>query len=78
MSTSAARKNPISGMTLEAIWATGMPDMVLATKRLTPIGGVTNPMARFTTMITPKCTGSIPTSLIIGRSTGASISIAGA
>lgn len=32
----------------------------LATNKLTPIGGVTKPMARFTTIIIPKWTGCTP------------------
>ena len=31
----------------------------LATNKFTPIGGVTNPIARFTTIITPNWTGSV-------------------
>ena len=39
-------------------------------KRQTPRGGVTIPTARFTTMRTPKCNGSIPSCVMTGRSTG--------
>ena len=50
----------IIGMAFLAIAMTGTSVSELATKRLTPIGGVTNPIARFTTMITPNWIGSIP------------------
>ena len=53
ISSSAARKKPIIGIAFFAICMTGTSVRELATNRLTPIGGVTKPIARLTTMITP-------------------------
>ncbi len=49
---------------------------VQAANRLTPNGGVIMPSARFTTMITPKCTGSMPKCIATGARIGASTMIA--
>ena len=49
----------------------------LATNRLTPTGGVTNPTARFTITMTPKWIGFIPTCSTIGSKIGLKIRIAG-
>ena len=49
----------------------------LATNRLTPIGGVTNPIARLTTIMIPKWIGFMPTAVTIGRRIGVRIRIAG-
>ena len=54
------------------IFATAAP-----TNRLHPYGGEHNPNARFTAMITPKCTGLIFNASIVGRSIGAITIIAG-
>ena len=45
----------------------------LATNRLTPIGGVTNPIARLTTIMIPKWIGFMPTAVTIGRRIGVRI-----
>jgi hypothetical protein len=45
------------------------------TKRFSPIGGVTNPIANVTTMITPNCTRSMFNAFTIGRSIGVTTSI---
>lgn len=50
--------------------------MELATKRFTPSGGERNPMARFTTMIAPKWTGSMPICTTRGIRIGESKTIA--
>src|SRR5699024_5057172 len=47
-----------------------------ATNKLTPNGGVTNPIARFITRITPKWTGSIPIEDTTGSNIGVKITIA--
>ena len=64
-------------MAFFAICITGTSVRELATNRLTPIGGVTNPIARLTTMITPNWIGSIPMASTIGRRIGVRIRIAG-
>ena len=56
---------------------TGTSVSELATNRFTPIGGVTNPIARFTIMTTPKWIGFIPMLCTIGSSIGLKIRIAG-
>ena len=45
---------------------------VQAANRFTPNGGVIMPSARFTTMIRPKCTGSMPKCCATGARIGAS------
>ena len=49
---------------------------VQAAKRLTPKGGVIMPMARLTTMMMPKCTGSTPKCTATGTRMGASTMMA--
>ena len=44
-----------------------------ATYKLTPTGGVTNPMARLTIITTPKCTKSIPKLFATGTKSGTNI-----
>lgn len=39
-------------------------------KSVEPTGGVTRPIPRFVIMMTPKCTGSIPMDVAIGRRIG--------
>ena len=75
--SSATRKKQIIGIAFLAISITGTSVRELATKRLTPMGGVTNPIARFTTMITPNWMGFIPMASTIGRRIGVRIRIAG-
>ena len=53
MSSNAIRKYPIIGIAFLAMCITGTSVSELATKRFTPIGGVINPIARFTIMIKP-------------------------
>ena len=48
----------------------------LATKRLTPTGGVMKPIARLQTMMIPKCTGSTPTLTTTGRRIGVRMTMA--
>ena len=49
---------------------------VQAANRFTPKGGVIMPSARFTTMMMPKCTGSMPKCIATGTRIGASTMIA--
>ncbi len=49
---------------------------VQAANRLTPKGGVIMPSARFTTMMVPKCTGSMPKWRATGTRIGASTMMA--
>ena len=49
---------------------------VHAANRLTPKGGVIMPSARLTTMMMPKCTGSIPKCMATGTKMGASTMMA--
>ena len=51
-----------------------MPVMPDVTNRLSPIGGVIMPISMLTTMMMPRCTGSTPSSMAIGNTTGATIS----
>ena len=51
-------------------------EMPLATKRLTPTGGVRKPMARLTTMMTPKCRGETPTPVTMGNKMGVRMTMA--
>ena len=51
-------------------------EILLATKRFTPTGGVINPMARAVTIMTPKCIGSIPMRVAKGSKTGVMMTIA--
>ena len=71
------RKKQIIGIAFLAISMTGTSVSELATKRLTPIGGVTKPIARFTIMITPNWIGSMPIASMIGSRIGVRIRIAG-
>ena len=48
-----------------------------ATNKAMPNGGVIKPIARFVTIIKPKCTGSNPIDVATGKSIGAKIKIAG-
>ena len=73
----AIKKKPMSGIALFAISTTGISVRELATKRFTPIGGVTKPIAKFTTIITPKWIGFIPNPSTIGRRIGVRIRMAG-
>ena len=53
----AIKKNATMGIAFLESSTNDISDMELATKRFTPIGGVTKPMAKLVTMITPKCIG---------------------
>ena len=44
-----------------------------ATYKLTPTGGVKRPIARLTTIVTPRCTRSIPRALATGTNNGVKI-----
>ena len=55
----------------------GSEPTLAATKRLMPKGGVIKPIAKFTTMMIPKCTGLIPMEVATGKRIGASTMIAG-
>lgn len=73
----ATRKQTIKGIAFCAIFMTGISVKDDATNKLTPIGGVTKPIARFTTIMTPKWIGSIPIAVTIGNKIGVKIRIAG-
>ena len=77
VSFDANKKYIIIGIAFAAIFIRGISEREEATKRFTPIGGVTKPTARFTTIITPKCIGSMPISVTIGSNIGVRINIAG-
>ena len=47
-----------------------------ATNRFTPKGGVMKPIAKFVTIMIPKCTGSTPKAVTTGNSMGAKIMMA--
>src|SRR6266511_1073685 len=47
--------------------------MSIMMKRITPNGGVSVPISRFTTMMMPKCTGSMPSATTVGNSVGVAI-----
>ena len=47
------------------------------TKSTAPTGGVHSPMQRLSTMMIPKCTGSMPRSTATGRKMGVKMSTAG-
>ena len=77
MSRSARKNIRIQGSAFFASFRTGTPEMDWATYRFTPTGGVTKPMARFTIMMMPKCTGSTPTAWARGSMTGVKIRMLG-
>lgn len=60
----------INGMTATAVLSILTLPTLEATKRLTPSGGVTKPIARETTRMIPKWTGSIPTATTTGSRIG--------
>ena len=64
------RNMMIMGIAFFAISITGTSVRELATKRFTPIGGVTKPIARLTTITTPKWMGLTPTAVTIGSRIG--------
>src|SRR5699024_9967322 len=64
------------GIIAFAIDSNGTFPTVDATNKLTPNGGLTNPIARFLTRITPKWTGSIPIEVTTGSNIGVKITIA--
>ncbi len=47
------------------------------TNKTEPTGGVQRPIQRFKIMMTPKCTGSIPNLVTIGKNIGVKMSTAG-
>lgn len=63
----------INGTTPLIILLIDKSDMPVATKRFSPNGGVNMPIAPLTTIIIPKCTGSIPKLSASGRNNGANI-----
>ena len=70
INNNAIKKKIINGNAFFAIFITGTSVKELATNKLIPIGGVTNPIAKLTTIIIPKCTGSKPTLFTIGNKIG--------
>ena len=53
----------------------GIPATPEVTKRFNPTGGVIIPISIFTTMMIPRWIGSIPNSIAIGNTKGATITI---
>ena len=47
------------------------------TKRIVPTGGVHNPIHKLSTIMIPKCTGSIPKLVTTGKKIGVKIKTAG-
>lgn len=70
-------KHIIIGSAFLVISITGISVRELATNKFTPIGGVMNPIARLTIIMTPKCIGLIPILCTIGIKIGVNINIAG-
>ena len=70
---SIATKNGIIALEIASIERPEIPD---PTNKLTPNGGVMNPIAKLTTMIIPKWIGSIPMFTAIGSKIGVKIMIA--
>src|SRR5699024_6349748 len=66
----------IIGIIALIILSNGTAPIVDATNKLTPSGGVTNPIARFITSMIPKWIGSIPIFVTTGKSIGVKITIA--
>lgn len=77
ISMSANRNITINGIAFFAILVIGIFVSEFATNRLVPMGGVTNPMARFTVITTPKWIGSTPYYCTMGSMIGARIRIQG-
>ena len=67
----------INGTIPFRITSIGESEILEATKRLIPSGGVIKPIAKFTTMIKPKWIGSNPMALATGKRIGANTKIAG-
>ncbi len=67
----------MKGVAFLAICMIGIPVIPCATYRLRPTGGVTKAMARFITIMTPKCIGFMPKLLTTGSRIGVRIKIAG-
>ena len=67
----------INGTIPFKITSIGESEILEATKRLIPSGGVIKPIAKFTTMIKPKWIGSKPMALATGKRIGANTKIAG-
>ena len=76
MTIRQARMTSTKGIRSLTIRSSEIRATVHAAKRLTPNGGVIMPMARFTTMIRPKCTGSMPKCMATGAKIGASTMMA--
>jgi len=67
---------PINFMAFLDMTSSDSPVIPQLTKRHTPTGGVAMPMAKFKTMMKPKCSGSMPNPCAMGASIGASRIIA--
>ena len=65
-------KNGKAALTTDIIGILATPDV---TNRFKPTGGVIIPISIFTTMIIPRCIGSIHSSIAIGNTNGATITI---
>ena len=68
--TNKTAKNGNAARTTDIIGIFATPEV---TKRLSPTGGVIMPISIFTTIMIPRCIGSIPSSIAIGKTRGATI-----
>lgn len=60
----------MKGTTATAVFSSLTLPTLEATNKLTPSGGVTNPIASETTRMIPKWTGSTPTAITTGKRIG--------
>lgn len=67
----------INGIIPFKITSIGEFDILEATKRLIPSGGVIKPIAKLVTIIKPKWIGSTPKDVATGKRIGANTKIAG-
>src|SRR5690606_28974993 len=71
------KPNPVSSQGMVDLVTSVSPslDMLEATYRFRPTGGVARPISMFTTSMMPKCTGSMPSFMATGNRMGAMIRI---
>ena len=66
-------RTPTNGAAAFTTWAKLIPVMPEVTNKFNPTGGVIIPISILTTIMIPKWIGSIPSSIAIGNTTGATI-----
>ena len=69
------KRTPRNGRAAFTTDIIGIPATPEVTKRFNPTGGVIIPISILTTMIIPKWMGSMPSSIAIGKTNGATITI---